>query len=97
MARARKRFAGSTFSNLPGSPSSSPRFPRPPHDRFIEIGPGRGAITEPLAARADRLVAVEIDRDLAAALTARGLPNVTVINDDVLQLDVAKIADADER
>ena len=33
-------------------------------ERFLEIGPGRGALTGPLAARAARVVAVEIDRDL---------------------------------
>ena len=55
-------------------------------DRILEIGPGRGAITAPLAARVSRLVAVEIDRDLAAKLQARNLPNTTVITGDVLDL-----------
>ena len=40
-----------------------------PTDRFIEIGPGRGALTRPLAALVSELVAVEIDRDLAAHLS----------------------------
>ena len=35
-------------------------------DVFLEIGPGRGALTLPLAARTAKVVAVEIDRDLAA-------------------------------
>jgi 16S rRNA (adenine1518-N6/adenine1519-N6)-dimethyltransferase len=48
-------------------------------DRVLEIGPGRGAITAPLSARAEQLVAVEVDRDLAAALSARQLVNVTVV------------------
>jgi len=39
-------------------------------DRFIEIGPGRGALTRPLAALVSELVAVEIDRDLAAHLSS---------------------------
>jgi 16S rRNA (adenine1518-N6/adenine1519-N6)-dimethyltransferase len=39
-----------------------------PTDTFLEIGPGRGALTKPLAARIKRVVAVEIDRDLAAQL-----------------------------
>src|SRR5690606_12781085 len=63
-----------------------------PHDRFIEIGPGRGEITVPLAARVDRVVAVEIDRDLAAGLQARALPNLTVITADVLEVDLVAIA-----
>jgi 16S rRNA (adenine1518-N6/adenine1519-N6)-dimethyltransferase len=40
-------------------------------DTFLEIGPGRGALTVPLASRVGRLIAIEIDRDLAAALPAR--------------------------
>jgi 16S rRNA (adenine1518-N6/adenine1519-N6)-dimethyltransferase len=43
-----------------------------PEDFIVEIGPGEGVLTRPLAARAGRLEAVEIDRDLAAALAAEG-------------------------
>jgi len=60
-------------------------------DRFLEIGPGRGEITEPLAARAEQLVAVEVDRDLAAALVARQIANVTVVTADVLQVDLGEL------
>jgi 16S rRNA (adenine1518-N6/adenine1519-N6)-dimethyltransferase len=63
-----------------------------PADRFIEIGPGHGALTEPLAARVDRLAAIEIDRDLAADLRARAIPNVLVICADVLDMDLGEIA-----
>jgi len=55
-----------------------------PDDVFIEIGPGRGALTRPLAARAKAVVAYEIDRDLAAALIASAPPNVTVVTGDFL-------------
>jgi 16S rRNA (adenine1518-N6/adenine1519-N6)-dimethyltransferase len=55
----------------------------------VEIGPGRGAITIPLAARVGRLLAIEVDRDLAAALTARHLPALTVVSGDVLEADLA--------
>ena len=57
-------------------------------DAILEIGPGRGAITLPLAARVRRLLAIEVDRDLAASLTARALPNVTVVTADVLTVDL---------
>lgn len=60
-------------------------------DHFIEIGPGRGAITEPLAARVAKLVVVEVDRDLAAALGARALPNVTVVAQDILDANLVAI------
>lgn len=63
-----------------------------PDDRFIEIGPGRGAITKPLASRAARVVAVEVDRDLAADLVAQQIPNLTIIVADVLEIDLAEVA-----
>jgi len=63
-----------------------------PDDRFLEIGPGRGAITEPLAARAARVVAIEVDRDLAASLVARGIANLTVVVADVLEVDLVELA-----
>lgn len=56
-------------------------------DRVVEIGPGRGAITRPLAATAGRLLAIEVDRDLAAALERSRPGNVTVVSADVLELD----------
>jgi 16S rRNA (adenine1518-N6/adenine1519-N6)-dimethyltransferase len=66
-----------------------------PTDRFIEIGPGRGALTRPLAALVSELVAVEIDRDLAAhlstALGGRITNTVRVVTADVLTLDLASL------
>ena len=62
-----------------------------PTDRFLEIGPGRGAITVPLAAQVAEILAVEVDRDLAGALEARALPNVSVLTADVLEVDLAAL------
>jgi 16S rRNA (adenine1518-N6/adenine1519-N6)-dimethyltransferase len=62
-----------------------------PEDSILEIGPGKGAITRPLAAQAKRLLAIEIDRDLAADLEAAALPNVTIVTSDVLHVDLAPI------
>jgi 16S rRNA (adenine1518-N6/adenine1519-N6)-dimethyltransferase len=67
-----------------------------PNDTFLEIGPGRGALTRPLAKRAGHVVAVEIDRDLAAALDDETIPNLRVIQSDFLALDL-DAALADER
>ena len=61
-----------------------------PDDTFLEIGPGRGALTAPLAARIRKLIAVELDRDLAAALPAR-LPEVRVVQADFLDVDLTDI------
>lgn len=56
----------------------------------VEIGPGRGSITGELAARAARVLAVELDRGLAASLRERfPLDRVTVIEQDILSFDFA--------
>lgn len=60
-------------------------------DSVLEIGPGRAAITMPLAVQAGRVLAVEIDRDLAAALEARKPENVTVVCGDFLSLDLPRV------
>ncbi len=57
-------------------------------DTFLEIGPGRGALTKALAPLVGRIVAVEIDRDLAAALPAQVPPNVRVVEGDFLHVDL---------
>ena len=59
-----------------------------PHDIFLEIGPGRGAMTAPLAARVGRVIAVEIDRDLAAILHQRSASNVEIVPADFLDVDL---------
>src|SRR5438067_7101814 len=59
-----------------------------PDETFIEIGPGRGALTLPLAAHASRVTAYEIDRDLAAALRSTMPPNVTIVEGDFLDVSV---------
>jgi len=56
-------------------------------DEFIEIGPGRAAITGPLTAAARAVTAFEIDRDLAAELRASAPPNLTVVEADFLESD----------
>jgi 16S rRNA (adenine1518-N6/adenine1519-N6)-dimethyltransferase len=65
-------------------------------DTFLEVGPGRGALTRPLAERAAHVVAVEIDRDLAAALANENIPNLRVIQSDFLELGL-ETALKDER
>src|SRR5579862_8742619 len=56
-----------------------------PDECFVEIGPGRGALTRPLLARARSVTAFEIDRDLAADLRATAPPNLTVVQGDFLE------------
>ncbi|HEY0263891.1 MAG TPA: 16S rRNA (adenine(1518)-N(6)/adenine(1519)-N(6))-dimethyltransferase RsmA [Granulicella sp.] len=61
------------------------------HDRtVIEIGPGHGAITDILATRCGRLIAVEFDAKLAAELRERfaGQPQVEIVQADILRTDL---------
>ena len=59
----------------------------------IEIGPGDAALTELLARRAGRLIAVELDRVLAAQLRMRftPMPNVEILEADILQVDLGTV------
>jgi 16S rRNA (adenine1518-N6/adenine1519-N6)-dimethyltransferase len=63
-------------------------------DTVVEIGPGRGALTDLLIARCGRLIAVEIDRDLVKHLRARyaGQQNLEVVEGDALKTDWGAIA-----
>jgi 16S rRNA (adenine1518-N6/adenine1519-N6)-dimethyltransferase len=63
-----------------------------PGQALVEIGPGRGALTMPLLARAGALTAIELDRDLAARL--RKTAGLTVVAADVLAVDFAALPDA---
>ncbi len=61
-------------------------------DVFLEIGPGRGALTLPLAAACRRVVAVEIDPALASGLRERSPANVEIVQGDALTVDLAALA-----
>jgi len=58
-------------------------------DRFLEIGPGPGALTLGLAPRVAHLTAIEVDRDLARDLAPRLPPNAEVVTADFLEFDFA--------
>ena len=60
-------------------------------DLVVEIGPGDGALTGLLAGRAGRVIALEIDRALSAALRAR-LPGVEVLDEDARSWNYAGLA-----
>ena len=63
-------------------------------DFVLEIGPGIGTMTQYLCENAREVVAVEIDTNLIPILkdTLSAYDNVTVINQDILKLDIAKLA-----
>lgn len=64
-------------------------------DFVLEIGPGIGTMTQYLAEAAGEVTAVEIDRSLIPILedTLSGYTNVNVINEDILKVDVKKLAE----
>lgn len=64
-------------------------------DMVLEIGPGIGTMTQYLACAAGKVVAVEIDKALIPILedTLSSYDNVTVINEDVLKVDIAALAE----
>ncbi len=65
-----------------------------PTDHLVEIGPGQGAITGPLAAAGAPLDCIELDRDLAKFLTSQfqAMEHVTVHQEDVLKFHIAKLS-----
>jgi len=85
----RKRF-GQHFLHDPGIlarivAAISPR----PGERLVEIGPGEGALTLPLLRAAEKLTAIELDRDLIEPLRskAQGIGELTIISADALTVD----------
>ncbi len=65
-----------------------------PGQTIVEIGPGQGALTEPLLASGAQIIALEIDRDLAAGLRQRfqGAENFRLEEADALQCDIRLFA-----
>ena len=65
-----------------------------PEDMVLEIGPGIGTMTQYLAEAAREVVAVEIDKNLIPILqdTLSAYDNITVINEDILKVDIATLA-----
>ena len=90
MIRARKRF-GQNFLEPAWVDKVVAAIAPTAGDTFLEIGPGHGALTRPLAARAGRVVAFEIDRDLAADLAAAPPPNLVVEPGDFLDVAADRI------
>ncbi|HXG70359.1 MAG TPA: 16S rRNA (adenine(1518)-N(6)/adenine(1519)-N(6))-dimethyltransferase RsmA [Gemmatimonadaceae bacterium] len=66
-------------------------------DTVVEVGPGRGSLTDILAGRAGKVVAVEIDRALAEQLAKRyaGQAHVIIVQSDFLETRVDEVAGSD--
>lgn len=97
--RPRKRF-GQNFLHDPGVIQRIVDVIDPrPGQRLVEIGPGQGALTRLLLARAGALEAIELDRDLIAPLQALSTPAapLTVHEADALRFDFARLAGAGDK
>jgi 16S rRNA (adenine1518-N6/adenine1519-N6)-dimethyltransferase len=66
-------------------------------EAFLEIGPGAGALTLPLAARAGSVTAVELDGRLADRLRVRSPASVRIVSGDALDVDLASLVPAGGR
>lgn len=64
-------------------------------DRVLEVGPGIGTLTKELATRAQRVVAIEIDKKLLPVLdeTLGEFSNITIIQGDILKTDIGQLVD----
>ncbi|MDQ8151677.1 MAG: 16S rRNA (adenine(1518)-N(6)/adenine(1519)-N(6))-dimethyltransferase RsmA [Gemmatimonadota bacterium] len=94
LPRAKKRF-GQHFLTDPRILSRiADGLAITPTDTVIEIGPGRGALTEALLSRARRVIAIEVDRDLVPILRSRWAddPRLMVVEGDVLEQDLGALA-----
>ncbi|WP_293647700.1 16S rRNA (adenine(1518)-N(6)/adenine(1519)-N(6))-dimethyltransferase RsmA [Thiolapillus sp.] len=97
--KARKRF-GQNFLHDPHVIDKILRTIHPkPDDHLVEIGPGQGAITENLLTAANRLDAIELDRDLVRLLENRygNHPGFRLHSADALKFDFCQLADAGEK
>lgn len=87
---ARKRF-GQNFLCDQGVIGDIVRAINPqPGEPLVEIGPGLGALTNPVVERSQHLTVIELDRDLAARLRKRA--ELTVIESDVLKVDFGALS-----
>lgn len=90
--RARKRF-GQHFLEPAWADRLVEAIGARSSDRFLEVGPGSGALTMRLAPRVACVTAVEVDRDQVAALRHRLPPNVDLIEADILTVDLTTFFD----
>lgn len=90
---AKKRFGQNFLTDQAIITSLVNAIAPQPNDLMVEIGPGLGALTQPLLQRLENLHVVEIDRDIIAWMEKHYAPGkVTIHNMDALKFDFASIA-----
>lgn len=96
--QAKKRF-GQNFLHNEAVISSIVDVINPePGENLVEIGPGLGALTEPVVERAGKLTVVELDRDLAHRLRHHPFlaPHLTIHETDALKFDFSELVNEDK-
>jgi 16S rRNA (adenine1518-N6/adenine1519-N6)-dimethyltransferase len=88
--RAKKRF-GQHFLEAAWADKLVRAIDPRSDDRFVEIGPGPGALTLRLAPRVAQLVAIELDEEMVGLLKNRVPANVTLVHADFLEFDLATL------
>ncbi|WP_245909503.1 16S rRNA (adenine(1518)-N(6)/adenine(1519)-N(6))-dimethyltransferase RsmA [Sphaerotilus hippei] len=89
---ARKRFGQHFLTDIAILEDIVRAIDPQPGEALVEIGPGLGAMTDPVVALSRQLTVVELDRDLAARLRKR--PELSVVESDVLKVDFRALAAA---
>ncbi len=87
MHKARKRFGQNFLQDTQIIDRMINALRLDPRDPVVEVGPGLGALTQPLIDQLDELHVVEIDRDLIEKLERRQLPGLHIHGADVLKFD----------
>jgi 16S rRNA (adenine1518-N6/adenine1519-N6)-dimethyltransferase len=89
----RKRWGQNFLVNQGAADAIIVAFRPRPDDLVLEVGPGRGVLTHRLSGRVSKLVAVEIDPDLAVPLREemRSTPSVEIVQSDILDLDLTAL------
>lgn len=93
--RARKRFGQNFLTDRSIIDRIVTAIAPAPDDRLIEIGPGQGALTQPLLSLCPTLTVIELDRDLADALQTwrERHPDLTIVQGDALRTDFSRFTD----
>ncbi|MEM7468126.1 MAG: 16S rRNA (adenine(1518)-N(6)/adenine(1519)-N(6))-dimethyltransferase RsmA [Pseudomonadota bacterium] len=95
--RPRKRFGQHFLTDVSVIDKIIALIAPQPSETIIEIGPGEGVLTEHLLASRAKIVAIEIDRDLAQNLTNRfaARRNFNLINEDVLKVELRTLVQSE--